>query len=94
MYKPVNFKFKSKIEKNFLQAINLHIEVEEIFGEIDYFVYAEYIGIGNYETISPPLKTAKEAFELVEKISKRYPKYGDDRDYDIENSPEFDINSI
>ena len=93
----VNFKIRRPSYENFSQAYSLFVSVEKVFStdlDYSYFVRASVYEDSEPITIGYCFSTPDEAFEYMESIQKLYPRFGDERDSFIENSPEFDLNLI
>lgn len=67
---------------------------EEVSKKIYFSVvaYAHKFSVGI--RISPFFEKVENSIEFSKKVEEKYPPFNDLRDYDIENSPEFDINLI
>ena len=93
----VNFKIRYSSKEEICQAFSLSVTVEKLFSidtDYSYFVRASVYETPVPITIGYCFTTPDEAFEYMERIEKLYPPFGDERDWFIENSPEFDINLI
>ena len=93
----VNFKIWNSFYERFSHAYSLFVSVEKVFStdtDYSYFVRASVFDSSEPVTLGYSFSTPDEAFEYMESIEKLYPRFGDERELFIENSPEFDLNLI
>ena len=89
--------FQLEVEGKIYHCFSLQVTCQKVFkcsNEISYSVDALAYLMDVPKRISPLYDTLEEAFEFMERIVKKYPRYNDDRDYSIEYSPEFDIKEV
>jgi len=59
------------------------VEGKAYGSSINMLISSKRAGTGDTDTFSTP----EEAFSFADKIAEKYPRYGDDRDYDIALAP-------
>ncbi len=90
----MNVNFKIERDGKIHHCFSLLVTCErfsEISNNVCYFVRALAYESSVPMIISPIYNTLEEAFDFAEKLAKNYPEYNDNRDFDEDLAPEFDI---
>lgn len=86
----VNFKMEVRGKMEHFFSLMVECNADSL-GKYFYVVEALRYGISAPLSIGDIFETPQKAFEYVRKVLKNYPRYNDERDYNIEYAPVFDI---